>query len=440
MGRRSEVVCGVDIGSTNVKVVAMAEDGAVVGRHDQPTPRSRHDGAVDAAQLMNLLEDMMVRLVRTRHAVRAVCTAGVGEDGVLVDETSSPLSRALPWFDPSRADLLERLRPQLSADPRLPVDTDAARTIVGWAWARQQPAAEKATAWLSLTDYAASQWSGRNFISDTLAARTAAWLPDSRSWVVPRVRATLGDVALLPPVEAAGTVLGGLRSRVLREADALAPDASVVVGGHDHPIGGWGVGRLEPGAVLDSMGTAEVVTAQSPHAPVERTSDFDVAPGIRSAGSTLLAVQELARNIEWASRDPAVAGKIKRLLAGTEQPNGYADSDVFQPGIPGGGLPCFSAAATPDALSRASAVLGRLAREGAASAAALSKYIPGHSAVYAAGGWTRSPGWLAMKSAASGSPANVLMEPEVTAVGAALLAAEAVGWSASPSRALMGRT
>ena len=43
-------------------------------------------------------------------------------------------------------------------------------------------------------------------------------------------------------------------------------------------------------------------------------------------------------------------------------------------------------------------------------------------------GWVRSPGWIEIKSAVHGLRAAPILEPEVTAVGAALLAATARGW------------
>ncbi|NKF33363.1 hypothetical protein HER21_43850, partial [Pseudomonas sp. BGM005] len=57
--------------------------------------------------------------------------------------------------------------------------------------------------------------------------------------------------------------------------------AIVVAGGHDHPIGGWAADQLSPGAVLDSMGTAEVVVAQSREGRIDRRNHVEVAPGIR---------------------------------------------------------------------------------------------------------------------------------------------------------------
>ena len=55
------------------------------------------------------------------------------------------------------------------------------------------------------------------------------------------------------------------------------------------PVGGWGVDQMVPGAVLDSMGTAEVVVAQSPLAPSVRTQARRHRARIRSTGTTVAA-------------------------------------------------------------------------------------------------------------------------------------------------------
>ncbi|MGH8878104.1 MAG: FGGY family carbohydrate kinase, partial [Stackebrandtia sp.] len=262
MGSRTAVVLGLDIGSTNVKAIALDGHGHVVSRVHRPTPRSGTDPSVDAEALFDLLEDIIVEACGDRFAVSAVCAAGVGEDGLLVDAAGRSLGPALAWFDPRRTAVFRDL--ELPDVDDLGVATDAARTLVGWAWARRQPGAHRARRWLALTDFASCRWARHPFMSDTLAARTAAWREPDRAWAAERVHATLGSTDLLASVVGAGDIVGGLHSARLHRRGVLAAEAVVVAGGHDHPIGGWAVDTVQPGAILDSMGTAEVVVAQSP--------------------------------------------------------------------------------------------------------------------------------------------------------------------------------
>ncbi|MDU0327369.1 FGGY family carbohydrate kinase [Microbacterium sp. KSW2-21] len=435
---RLPVAVGIDVGSTNTKVVAVTADGAVVARASRPTRRAGTDLAVDAAALVLAIEDMVVEVCGDSRVIHALCVAGIGEDGVLVDAGLRPLTPALAWFDPRRHAVFDALRPELVGDDTFDVDTDPVRSLVGWRWARAQAGADRAAAWIALTDLPSVSWTGRAFLSDTLAPRTAAWRSGERAWAHDRVTLTLGDERLLPPVVATGDVVGEIVSPALRAAGVVTSDAIAVAGGHDHPIGGWGVQLMVPGAVLDSMGTAEVVVAQSASSRVRGDDHVDVAPGIRASGSTLLRVEELARNVQWASRDAEVARAIRHLLIGRAEPLPVWESGWFVPGQRGGGQPSYAVDAPADPRARASAVLGALAVAGRDAVDAVRHDVGGVAEVRMAGGWVRSPGWIALKAAVNGAPAVPVLEPEVTAVGAALLAATARGWTPDPVDALGG--
>lgn len=193
-----------------------------------------------------------------------------------------------------------------------------------------------------------------------------------------------------------------------------------------------------PGVVLDSMGTAEVVVAQSRVPGLERAATLDVAPGIQSPGTTVLRVEELGRNVRWASQDPAVAEQLAAVLSGRTSPEPVLQSGYFMPGNRGGGRPSYAANAPRDPLARASAVLGAMALRGREAVDAVRQCTTDCSGTLLAGGWVRSPGWLAIKSDVNGCDVAVIEEPEVTAVSAALLAAQARGWTVDPARALSG--
>ncbi|MFD4422201.1 L-fuculokinase [Agromyces sp. NPDC058484] len=437
---RTPVACGVDVGSTNIKVVAVDAEGSVVARASRPTPRGAEGLSIDVETLAAALQEMVAGACGVRYEVHSVCAAGVGEDGLLVDAQLRPLTPALAWFDPRRQGIFRRLRPHLHDDDLFDTDSDPARTIIGWEWARTRIPPGRARYWIGLADLPAVLWTDVPFMSDTLASRTGAWHSGDRRWASDRVELTLGSADLLPTVLAVGEIVGDLRSTALLEAGAIARDAVVVAGGHDHPVGGWGVDQMDPGVVLDSMGTAEVVVAQS-RLPVglPRRRHVDIAPGIQSHGTTLLRVEELTRNVEWASQDPQVARHIRALLDGRVAPAAVLDSGAFLPGRRGGGRPSYSVAAPRDPFARASAVLGALARSGRDAVEAVRSLAEG-SGVRLAGGWARSPGWVSIKETINGYRAEPILEPEVTAVSAALLAARARGWTPDPVRALSGRS
>lgn len=94
--------CGVDIGTTNIKVVIIDGEGQVLARETRPTPRIA-SGEGDPLALVAALESMIIiawKRVGTSAPIEAIAAAGVGEDGVLVDARLRPLGPAIPWFDP----------------------------------------------------------------------------------------------------------------------------------------------------------------------------------------------------------------------------------------------------------------------------------------------------------------------------------------------------
>jgi len=435
---RTAVACGVDIGSTNVKVVLLSPEGVVVARHGRSTPRDAQELCIEGSALLSTVEDMIAQACGDLFEVCTVCVAGVGEDGVLVDDDHEPITPALAWFDPRRAEVLCDLRRVLPADDTFDAIDDAGRGLVGWAWARRQPGAGSARGWVTVADLPGTTWTRRAFLSDTLASRTGAWRARDRSWDRARVTAALGSEGLLPPVVAAGEIIGGVETSVLLDSGVFSHDAVVVAGGHDHPIGGWGVEQMAPGAVLDSMGTAEVVVAQRSSPPASRQGDVDLAPGIRSRGTTLLRVEELSRNFAWAARDAEVSAALRDLIDGRVHPTFELDRGYFRPGSRGGGEPSYAPDAPRHPLARATAVLGALAHVGRDAVDAVRRGPADRGGVRLAGGWARSPGWVTIKEMVNGYRTEVIAEPEVTAVGAALLAATARGWAPDPAVALSG--
>jgi sugar (pentulose or hexulose) kinase len=84
------IVCGLDIGSTNLKVVLADGSGRTLWVKSVPTPHV-NDGlgtTTDATVLMELLEDLVIegwRMVGAGQPLAAISSAGVGEDGVCAD-------------------------------------------------------------------------------------------------------------------------------------------------------------------------------------------------------------------------------------------------------------------------------------------------------------------------------------------------------------------
>lgn len=410
------LVCGIDIGTTNLKVALFDGDGRLVWIRTEPTPRTRDalGPVTDAAALLRLIETMIgqgwTELGR-RAPLAAIATAGVGEDGLYVDATLEPLGPVLPWFDLRAQAEAEELAAGAAATLRAGIAMEPTRTAPKWLWtARHQPErVAVAKSWLCLTDYPLARWAGTPFMSDTLASRTGCYDAGTGEWIAPLLRASAAPS--LPPVVSAGSVIGTVQSAELRQSGVTDDRTLLVAGGHDHPVAAHAIHRLAPEARVDSMGTANVVYGDAPRFEV---TGFDPLISFMASieGPAKIACLGVFEFTAAVRRFPGGMDAVRKVLALSEMPGA--------PSVPP--APPF---APPFASERqllewatlnARRMLDRLGGFGVA---------PGP--IYATGGWSRSRALLELRASIFGEPVHAPEEKELSVLGAALFALAAAG-------------
>jgi hypothetical protein len=86
--------------STNTKVLALTPEGVVVGQAAGPTPRDVQGLAIDIPALRVGVDRMITQTCGDTYEVHAICAAGIGEDGVLVDAALRPVCPDAVWRCP----------------------------------------------------------------------------------------------------------------------------------------------------------------------------------------------------------------------------------------------------------------------------------------------------------------------------------------------------
>lgn len=413
------LVCGIDIGSTNVKVLLSDVTARTLWVQSIPVPRVMQDrGPVtDAAALVATLERMMVEgwhALGVTVPLQAIAITGVGEDGVPVDGQLRPLDFAIPWFDRRAQQESVWLREMLGSDIRGGMSIDFSRTAAKWRWLRnaRSAALESACTWLALTDYPAAWWTGTPFISETLAARTGCYDVFGRGWMPDHL-----DAAGAPPVPdplAAGTVVGYVRRGPLTESGVASEATRVVVGGHDHPVAAAAVRRIDVHAQVDSLGTANLMYDEIVSV-VPKTDPFIAfsVPALGNAGISCLGVFEFSTSLEGFR----AGGQLQNFLAAENAPGQPANGDD---------IACVLASLSPVGASlrtvlEASCCYARRMLESINAAGSTS------SQLYAVGGWARSQALVQLRASVFGRPIATVDELELTALGAALIAIDAIG-------------
>lgn len=406
--------CGIDIGSTNLKVVLADVQGRSRWVKAVPAPRS-HDGvgpATDAELLLRQLEDLIIEgwhAVAAGAPLRAIAAAGIGEDGVGVRGDLSPTCLAIPWFDRRAAREVDGLRPYY---PEFRFDFYNSACKWRWLAASRPGDLANAEAWVTLVDYPGSVWCGTAFMSETLAGRTGCFEVRERRWL-PELLAYC-SAPPRPRMLRAGTIAGTMRPGRLREAGAASADTVIVAGGHDHPTATSAIMRLAPQARIDSLGTANAIYAET-DGPVTGANShgFDICvPALSGPGVGLLAPVLFAEALRQAFGGEA---RVRAMLATPDLGGGSDDGKRFR------------------------SLLHDMTLQARSFLAALDAMGVAHGPLFATGGWARSEALMKLRAQVFGEAITVVDEPELVGLGAALVAIDAVTsqrTSFTPSQAL----
>jgi xylulokinase len=398
----SDLFCGIDIGTTNLKVLLLDATGKTLWVKSIPSPHL-HDGVgivTDARQLVALAEALIIEgwsAVGHGRVIAAISSGGIGEDGVGVDAALKPLGHAIQWNDRRGESYAQVLAQTEQARIYPTILLDFSSSAGKWAWLRQHKPQELSAAkfWLTMTDYPLAVWAKTEFMSATLAPRTGCYDVFTRSWISAFL--THVNAPPLPPLIEAGDVVGTMQPGTLIDVGAAHSNTLLVAGGHDHPVAASAIRRILKDARIDSMGTANATYGEtSTLLPDHAMQGLYVTLPI--SGAKAVAVIGMTEfSVTLAKHVADVAVLYKSLQQGGT--------------IPAAILPIFT-----DLAQQTKHFWAAMTRAGV---------LP--SPIYATGGWARSAALMQLRANIFGEPITVVDEPELVALGAALFAAQGAG-------------
>ena len=447
----SNVVIGIDIGTTSAKAVARSTSHGGAPYVEQPTPwQAGRCGQteIDPHGLVSVAVDLIGRAVRAAESAWGpvrVCSVGVtglAESGVLLDPAGRPSAPVIAWFDHRGGNEIEQLG---RADPGfaavferttgLPWSSQASIAKLLWLRASGHPAGPAST-WLSVPEWIVFALGGDPVREPSLASRTGL-IDQGTGQVWPDALAAAGlSARILPGERPAGAPAGRLRHDGVVSA---AAGAVLTVAGHDHPVAALGVGAVEADELFNSSGTADVLARSIPGMLDETERQHVVSAGWSIGRHVLPDTSLLLAGVSGGLL-------LRRVLAALGAESEPARTALDHASLSVGDLPA-GLSVTGDGRSSGDVVLriqdgaspGTIwtaaVRYTAAQARLLlddiEKIVGPHRRAVAAGGWTQMVSVRAAKAAVidalSFSP---VVQPGVT--GAALLAAYALAGDGLP--------
>lgn len=263
--------CGVDIGTTHLKVVGIGDDGTLCPAGRVRTPvrevagQTFHDGATIWAAVQTLICEYAAGVADDFGPLAGLAVAALGqEESFAVDVHGDPVSASRAWWQSPST-------PALDPDTREFFDSVEHYGISGLRY-RSMQSPERLAALRSDPGSAAMRWwvDFGSFITHRL---TGEWVSAANqithsqlfdvTTLAPHQESfdRLGvDPALFAPVAHTGAVVGAIDSASLPGV-SLTADAAVYVGGHDQVLGALSASASGDARAFDAIGTSEYVMA-----------------------------------------------------------------------------------------------------------------------------------------------------------------------------------
>jgi xylulokinase len=432
-----QLVVGIDLGTQSLKAVVCDTELRVLGDHQVPIetvhPRpgwAEQDPASWEAALEPAIAGALEQARADARDVVAIALAGQLDGCVAVDASGAPLHRALIWQDKRAHDhhgAADRARVLAIAGQI----ADPSHLAPKLAWLRAHGV--HAARWHQPTSFLVARLTGEHVLDPAHASTTMLFDLAAGAWSPELCAAFAVDPTELPRVAPATSIAGTLR----RSLAGIAAGTPVAVGTGDDFATPLGAGVVAPGRAICAIGTAEVVGALATSPILDDAAEpmlethaypsgafFVENPGWLSGGA-----------VRWATRLLGLASDAELdALAETAPPG--AGGVTFFPALAGAMTPVWRphARGTLHGLAAAHGRehIARAILEGLAFAERdvvdrlVALGLPAAS-VLVLGGGGRSRVWTQIRADALGRPHEVAARSDTCAIGAAMIAAVAVG-------------
>ena len=434
---------GLDLGTSSLKALVLAEDGLVLAEQAEGYPTLQpHPGWSEQdpdGWWRACVAATRAALADATRAHGPLDVRGIGLSGqmhtfVLVDARGRAVRPAVTWMDTRGQPHLERVRTAiaaagLQAEVANPVVLGLSLLPLVWLREHEPASLAAATAFLVAKDALRLRLTGTLGSEPTDASATLLADVPGRVWSA-RV-ASLFDLPfeLLPALAASDASAGGLLPEAAAELGVPA-GIPVAHGAGDQQAAALGMGSLHPGDLQLMVGTGAQVLAVREAAeadPLGRLHTFCHVRGfvqqasVNNAGAALAWARELL-GLEWA----------QLYAAPLDQP----DLPAFVPFLSGERTPLMKGHARAawlglapehDATALAAAAVIGVVTSIADAARVVVAGGSVRGSIRASGGGLREPRFAQALTDAIGRPLTVVRSGAASAVGAAVLAGVAAG-------------
>ena len=272
---------GIDIGTTNTKVIIFNEGGQVIEESSFPTPfyPDEYGGRYQPEEILHkLLAALRDFTPKAKKDVVALSISSFAEVMVGLDASLHPITKSSAWFDSRTDSQFQEMKKRIN-------DANVYRTTglapqskysfykLLWHLQSEPEVFHAVRYWVSMSGYLLGALCGVLSFDYSLASRTMLFDQVNRCWsqeMLDLIGVPLSTMAELTP---SGMVLGTILKGIAQYT-GLPETVQVITGGHDHLCAAVAVGVFKQGRVLISTGTTENLTMALDSIPKLNLSDL----------------------------------------------------------------------------------------------------------------------------------------------------------------------
>jgi xylulokinase len=255
---------GLDIGTTTIKAILYDPgSGQIVSKATQQTPVDHPSPELSELNPQKLWQAVCdcLKEVSPKQPIAALAISSFAEAGLPLDQDANPLYPIIAWYDQRTMPQAEWWKTQLTIEDLYSITGQRLSPSFGvnkylWIKEKHPELIAKMRYWLSASDYILWHLTGEFVTDSSQASRTMLFDQHLLNWS-PKMLALAGlDQKQLPHIQSGGTLAGKI-THLAATQTGLPEHLPCILGGHDHLCAALAAGAIQPGVVIDSMGTSE---------------------------------------------------------------------------------------------------------------------------------------------------------------------------------------
>ena len=433
--------CGIDLGSTNIKIAIYSEDFKLIDRQSRPVEYIRENGFVefDAVTYCQILTDLLTAMVEDNgiKAIRQIAFTGQAESLVVLGADGTPLMNAISWMDERSTEECKLLEQQFTHEICEAVTGQMAvlptwpATKILWLQKNKPEVYAAADTYMLLKDYVVYYLTGEKKSDMSIATFSFYFDIYKKCYWTEMLDAIGVKLCQLPELVEPCTVAGELKPGLI---PGLEPGTAVNVGTLDHFAGMIGAGNIAPGGVTLSTGTVMAMTVMADESMAHNTGIAMHYGFLPDTHIMLPVVESGGVSLEWFRRACMKNVTYDEMNATLERRS--RNDLLFLPYMVGTNAPEFDADAKGvfwglrqehDNIDMAGAIMEGVAYVLQKNLVHIHNNGIHLNNIIATGGGAKSPIWCQLYADITGLPVRIPAEKEAACLGAAMIAAVADG-------------